>query len=195
MISARLEKLERTNRTLKRGGLGLLLLLCAVLTMGQTRPVPQAIEAQQFVVKDPQGHIRATLGFSGGAPQLRLYDDRATLRASLIVGANGAPGISLYDPAGNQTVGLASLDGGPSLALTQGAQRLLSLQEVSKQPDIILGVNKKDGTVIMAGDAEGFYTTIGNTDLVTPRTGEKHRSSAASLALFDKDGSVIWSAP
>jgi hypothetical protein len=44
-------------------------------------------------------------------------------------------------------------------------------------------------------DAEGFAATLGATDLVTPRTGEKHKTSAASLVLFDKDKNVIWKAP
>jgi hypothetical protein len=31
--------------------------------------------------------------------------------------------------------------------------------------------------------------------MVTPRTGETHKTSAASLVLFDKDKNVIWKAP
>jgi hypothetical protein len=42
---------------------------------------------------------------------------------------------------------------------------------------------------------EGFQTVIGIVEAVTPGTGEKRRTSAASIALFDKDNKVLWSAP
>ena len=62
----------------------------------------------------------------------------------------------------------------------------------------------KWGTILFGGgdevglrlqDKEGFGTHIGRTDLATPRTGETHKTSAASLVLFGKDGKVLWSAP
>ena len=51
------------------------------------------------------------------------------------------------------------------------------------------------GPQVFLYDREGFQTTIGTTDLVTPRTGETHKTSAASLVLFDKDKKVLWKAP
>ena len=44
-------------------------------------------------------------------------------------------------------------------------------------------------------DQTGFSAILGITNLATPRTGEINRTSAASLALFDKDKNVIWKAP
>jgi hypothetical protein len=44
-------------------------------------------------------------------------------------------------------------------------------------------------------DREGFATTLGTEVLLTPRTGETHKTSAASLVMFDKDKNVIWKAP
>ncbi len=41
---------------------------------------------------------------------------------------------------------------------------------------------------------EGFQTVLGGTDLETPRTGETHKTSAASVVLFDKDKIVLWQA-
>ena len=51
------------------------------------------------------------------------------------------------------------------------------------------------GPFIVANDSEGFSAELGSTSLVTTRTGEQHKSSAASLVLFGKDGKVLWSAP
>jgi len=36
---------------------------------------------------------------------------------------------------------------------------------------------------------------VGTADLVTPRSGAIHRTSAASLVLFDEEKNVIWKAP
>jgi hypothetical protein len=50
------------------------------------------------------------------------------------------------------------------------------------------------GTVELT-DAQGFQSTLGATALVTPKTGETHKTSAASLVMFDKKQNVIWKAP
>lgn len=193
-IVQRLEKVEKQNRTLKRLVLIMALSVGAIVTMGQARPAARTVEAEQFVVKDPQGLVRATLGFLRGAPLLNLYDKAGVVRESLMVGANGVPGLSLFDAAGNQTANLAGLEEGASLGLQEGAGHLLPVQELVKQPGIVLYASK-DGMGLMMDDSEGFATVVGNTDLVTPTTGETHRTSAASVVLFGKDKNVLWSAP
>jgi hypothetical protein len=42
----------------------------------------------------------------------------------------------------------------------------------------------------------GFSMVLGTADLVTPTTGETHRTSAASITMFGngKDHKVIWKA-
>jgi len=49
--------------------------------------------------------------------------------------------------------------------------------------------------VIELTDGQGYSAKLGVTSLVTLKTGETHRTSAASLVLFGKDGEVVWSAP
>jgi hypothetical protein len=56
-------------------------------------------------------------------------------------------------------------------------------------------INVLDGPSLSLTDKEGFQAVLGVSSLVTPRTGETHQTSAASLVLFDKDKSVLWSAP
>lgn len=53
----------------------------------------------------------------------------------------------------------------------------------------------EDGPRVKLLDGEGFQATVGNTALVTPSTGQKRKTSAASVILFDKDKNVIWQAP
>ena len=61
-------------------------------------------------------------------------------------------------------------------------------------PNGKLRASLHDGSLEVS-DKEGFQTKIGTTDLVTPRTGETHKTSAASMILFDKDRKVLWQAP
>lgn len=103
-VLGRLEKVETENRRLKRWGLAFLSLIAAVVVMGQARP-SRTLEAEQFVLKDPRARVRATLTILGDAPQLNLYDKTGMVRAGLMVGANGAPGLTLYDAAGNADSG------------------------------------------------------------------------------------------
>lgn len=44
-------------------------------------------------------------------------------------------------------------------------------------------------------DDEGFQAVLGSTGTVETRTGRTNQTSAATLTLFDKAGTVIWSAP
>jgi len=192
-IVERLQKVEKQNRTLKRFGLAFLLLIGATVTMGQARPA-RTLEAERFVLKDPQGHMRAALTVLGNAPLFNLYDNAGAVRAELGVGANGVPMLALFDAAGNQTVSVANGEDGPSLGLTEGSGQPLSAKELIKQPGIALRVGR-DQIGLMVEDRDGFSAVLGSADLVTPRTGETHRTSAASVVLFDKDKNVIWSAP
>ncbi len=64
----------------------------------------------------------------------------------------------------------------------------------SRSVSLALTVNANEPNLTLS-DPEGFQTTVGSTNLVTPRTGETHKTSAASLVLFGKDGKVLWSAP
>jgi hypothetical protein len=52
-----------------------------------------------------------------------------------------------------------------------------------------------NGPLLKLADSAGFSSAVGTVDLVTTRTGEQHKTSAASLVLFGKDGKVLWSAP
>ena len=72
VLMQRLDKLERSNRRLKLSGLVVLVGLVAFGLMGQARPPLQTVEAQEFVVKDAGGAVRARLGASPSAASLTL---------------------------------------------------------------------------------------------------------------------------
>ena len=81
----RLEQLERSNRHLKILAVVVLLGLGGIGVMGQAaRPPAQIVEAQEFIVKDANGNVRARLGSYTAGASLTLYHDagRATLMSS-----------------------------------------------------------------------------------------------------------------
>jgi len=96
----RLERLERSNRWLKICGLVVLVALAAVGMMGQARPALQTVEAQEFVVKDAGGVIRARLGASQSGASLNLSHEGG--RANLVVSGGRGQGAHLVvtDSAG-----------------------------------------------------------------------------------------------
>jgi hypothetical protein len=53
----------------------------------------------------------------------------------------------------------------------------------------------QDTAVLHVEDREGFETQIGNISLQTARTGAKSQTSAAAVAMFGKDKTVLWRAP
>ncbi len=115
------------------------------------------------------------------AHKLTLRDDHGRPVAVLDVTKEG-PGLVLGDAASDARAALLITEDGPALILRHGKSRanLWLLQ---------------DGPSLKIVDAEGFETVVGSTDLVTDRTGEQRKRSAASAVMFNNEGKVIWSAP
>lgn len=97
-VLQRLARLERANRRLVRMGAIGPVVVAALLVMGQTLPqrVAKVIEAEEFVLREPNG----------------------TVRARLAVEPHNYSGLSVYDKTGRRVVDLGILpSGGPSLLL------------------------------------------------------------------------------
>ena len=197
----RLLKLEKQNRRFKQLGVAALIGVAALVVMGQA-PSKKTIEANEFVLRDASGNVRARLSMnvpadaSAGYPsaaQLVFFDEKGKKRASLDGGNTfGFSGLTLSDQE-------ERVRGYFIEASAFGAN--LALQDEQGHLQTILGGGEVTvlGNVTARGvhveDVDGFAATLGVTDLVTPRTGEKHKTSAASLVLFDKGKNVIWKAP
>jgi hypothetical protein len=76
-VIARLEKVEKENRRLKRAGITCLLVAACVVLMGQARP-SRTLEAERFVLKDASGRVRAELFTHSvsGVAMLRFLNER-----------------------------------------------------------------------------------------------------------------------
>ncbi|HYB62585.1 MAG TPA: hypothetical protein VEH50_14035 [Methylomirabilota bacterium] len=215
-LADRVEKLERQNRWFKRGGLALALIASCLFVMAQVAPI-RTIEADDFILKDSKGMKRAELSVPSANPVLRFFDSGGNVNA--LVGANGyimfGSGTRTYPGQGNESFrvpitkvsltssGLFFADQKGSAVIqlggleSPGAPALvphLTFFDSSEQPRVDLGINSSSPYLNLT-DGDGFSAQLGSSDLITPSTGEKHKTSAASLVLFGKDGKVLWSAP
>lgn len=210
-LVARLEKLERSNRRLKHGGLAALVLAAALGAMASTRPVPQKIMAHEFDVVDGAGKARIKLSTTPFSTSVEVLDAQGNRAASMEVSL----GVSFIT---------AGKDGGDVAMLTSQAQQGASVG-VGLTPDWYAAVAGKSGKALSdavesyqaqllngpsvnmaispAGtvniglqDTQGFSTELGSTGMVT-RAGATQETSAASIIMFgnDKDHHVIWQAP
>lgn len=150
------------------------------------------VEAREFIMKDDSGNVRARLAMDRGptattdaGPQMVLLDASGKERVKLAAAGRdaGLIGLTLYDTEGRSRgsfLEIDPLDIGP----------ILMLQDKNGNTGTSLNYGQ-----VHVSDEEGFAASLGATELITPRTGETHKTSAASLVLFDKNKNVLWKAP
>jgi len=225
-LAERVKKLENQNHRLKQMGAFVLVLTAAVLLMGQASR-NRTVEANEFILKDASGKMRARLGMEADGPLFSLFAQDGHARAKLFV-AGDTTMLSLADGNEHPRALLGVLSEGPLLNLADGTgkpQATLSALREEPALDIYDGNGKErvgmgiegnvpkvvvqdadrkavaqlsetsEGASFAIKDDKGYLTLIGTTDLITPRTGETHKTSAASVVLFDKDKKVLWQAP
>ena len=128
ILAHRLTRLEREVRRWRLGATIVLTCILAVLVMGQTvLPNPQVIEAQRFVLRQPDGTVRAILGlshpaFKGGDP----WDSRKTA---------GGWGLHIFGAEGRYRAGLMA---GPSAEGDGGGWLKLIDKDTKSEADLIL---------------------------------------------------------
>ncbi len=147
-VTERLEKLERQNRRMKRAGVMALIVVGAILLMGQTAPKSRTIEAEtlaahEFVLlgRYNGGHPIALLTNAGGKvvdePILQFFGpeplapEGRVLRMTM--GATPTPQISIYHAFGPHKAGddellsLTTNENQPFLLIRSGRGKLTGL--------------------------------------------------------------------
>ena len=109
-IARRLDKVERENRRLKTAAVVALAVITAVVLMGQatSKLAPpgkpgKVVGAEQFIVHDARGGVRAVLGTApDGTVRLVLYDrgNPGETRVILSAGPERSPALSFSNKAG-----------------------------------------------------------------------------------------------
>jgi hypothetical protein len=201
-LTRRVEKLERHHRILallSAGCLTLLGVLCGLeINARRSHGPDNTIVTSQLVLKDKAGRDGARLSFDkDGQATLRFFGLNGQDAMSAALGAeeikfnyrgsstnleNG--GLFMFDKKGEQIIGLGwPLDATPVLRMWGNDRRKMWLSA------------QEDGPTLGMSDDAGFESDLGEVDLITSRTGQQQKTSAAALTLFDKNRHVLWSAP
>lgn len=218
VLAARLDKWERERRQLVA-----LVVLALTVCVGLSLQAnvwgrrSRTLEAENFVVRDRSGTVRAQMALNGdGVPQLSLFDrrgreqfavrgaaddsaslclyDHGQLRMSMATASGGAASLHLYDRNHDSATGLYMADDSTTgLTFRNGSQEL----HLSVQPDGQAGVRVLDdeGREI---SRLGTYTPL--TPSALPRTVDVPRpqqtdvSEAVSSADTDPAAPALTSA-
>lgn len=201
LLLVRIERLEKQNRRMKQGGLACLLVLASVGLMAQTqhkkptthKPVPPPpvvlpdnIEAQSFILKDANGKPRAELSMSGTGPSFKLRDQNGSALVTLSLNDSAPNGALLLMSDPQHAAGL-------SISVLEGAGSQVTMTGPNADIQAHIGASA-DGSTIDLMDQNGFSTAIGD-GMLTTKSGQFKKTTAASIALFNKDRKVLWSAP
>jgi len=192
----RVERLERQNCWMRRMGAVAILSTVVLLVSGQAKvDTKKTVEANEFVLKDTNGVVRAKLGMGlvfplKDGPGLVLYNEGGLERASVATSEEqsqihlGSNGSITSSTSSTMWAGIPGKDGsGVAITGPSGVVRMNLNGTVIGGPQIGLQ------------DMEGYETHIGKTDLVFTKSGKTQQTSAASVVMFDKEKKVLWSAP
>jgi hypothetical protein len=200
----RVVRLENQNRRLKQLGITALFGAALFLLMGQA-PTKKTVEANEFILKDSTGKVRARLGMNEtfAYPEMRLVDSKGQARIDLFASDyNG--GVEFFSSADKLRLELAATETGSGLYLNDSEGKMRgSVRQLDGLFDggVYLDLPSGKGGLLLSAksldmaDSDGFEAVLGSADLVTPSTGETHKTSAASLVMFDKGKNLIWKAP
>jgi hypothetical protein len=117
-LQDRIAALENQNRHFKKLGAAVLIVVASLIVMGQA-PSKKTIEANEFILKDSGGKVRAKLEMVGTLPVMTLFDEKgnASVRMNGGINENLGAAISLFDSRGQERESFRVLQDGPALAL------------------------------------------------------------------------------
>ena len=185
----RLATLETENRRFKLLGVATLVGVALLLVMGQA-PAKKTVEANEFILRDDGGNIRARLFITEKMTTTMTLPGMTTPTP---VTWNPKATLALYDDKGQTR---ALLDDGSITFENSGGKLNAQLGHST----VLVAGDGDSGALMAPGfvsafDERGFSADLGIVSLETPRTGETHKTTSASLVLFDKSKNVIWKAP
>jgi len=102
-LTTRLERLERQGRRWRRTAFVVLLGAVGVVVMGQAPPhrLPKSIEAEEFVLRDSRGQVRASLGTPPGSNTtvFQFHGENGKPRTRITVASDGTSSFEVMDTA------------------------------------------------------------------------------------------------
>jgi hypothetical protein len=129
-LRKRLDRLERESRRLKKVTLAVVVGAAAALVMGQTAPHRslRTLDAEEFVLRDSRGQVRASLGTTQGpsATILEIHGDNGKPRTRVTVSSDGTSSLEFLDSGDRVRLLLGVRDtGSPRIWLGNEAGRII----------------------------------------------------------------------
>jgi hypothetical protein len=176
-VLERLERLERQYRRLKRTGLATLTAVAALVLMAQATPKSKTLEAQELILRDSGGKLRASFGAYRDGPRLTLYGENGKKQTELLASSDGSSehyaGLVIYNSEGKVQASLRRIQTGTGLDFVdQHGKARATLCLLATGPQLVL--TDDDGK---------------------PRLGMLVRDGSPLLQAEDANGKVTWSAP
>jgi hypothetical protein len=140
-MKERVGKLEKQYRRFKQYCCCGLIVLSAVLLMGQTGK--RTVEANEFILRDTSGRMRGLWAMGSGGAQLVLFNENELARAVLDGTTINGPILGLYDSKGLPEIHLQVGVYGPEIALRDQNGKLFWQTPVSRNEEIQPGLRKK----------------------------------------------------
>ena len=156
-LAGRVERLERENTWLKRGGAVMVLGMALAVTFGTTLiRAAQQVAAQRFVVRDAQGRERATLGLDEeGLPALALLDERGRPQVALQSQRDHSSTLEFRDRGRLRLSMEVSSTGASTLHLLDSDQRIATGFYVWPNNEAGVVLNRGLGGLSLGVDPEG----------------------------------------
>ena len=195
-LEERINRLEKANRRLRALALGATVLagVSSLLALSaglhaQARASGKTVEAERIVLRGGDGKMSAEIANLRGGPALRFFNTDGVVQT--LVNGNG---FFEFHVAGKLVESKHSL---PRVSMTG-----TGLYFSDSEGNVVISLRGVEDPakpritpVLEIADAKGFRAKLGVTSLVTKKTGETHKTPAASLVLFGDDRTVLWSAP
>ena len=145
-LSKKVERLERENLRLKRIGISLIIVAVAALTMGQSQST-KTVEANAFVLRGPDGSVRAKLDSNKSSTELVFLNDAGQSRLAITASQEGE-GLEMMSDSGELLATMsAALQKGPQLSPTTSTIAVLGSLP---GPGVIMNASKAIATVRVA---------------------------------------------
>jgi len=174
-LSQRVSTLEKQNKMLRAAVYAIALSAACVVLISQAAP-KRVLEANEFVLHDPSGTIRARLGFDAKQePMLALYDSKGNPR---ILVDSGGPGIALIDESKATRADMWLDARGPGFSLWDKDGRLRTQLSLADSPS----------------DAHAASLSFYD-DKAIGRAALALNDHGPFLLFNDANGSAIWSTP
>lgn len=218
-LAKRVDDLEKQNRRFKQVGLSVLVFAMCAAFMAQAAP-KRTVDAEEFVLHDASGRVRAKLFMLADSPSLQLMDEKGAARAALTVDSQGVgPGLVLTDISGKPRVAMAVSNDpteGPGVLLMDSSGKVrmqltapdnagLQFYDANGKARVLLQVSD-NGPIFRLADAnEQIRASMGVTQagpglFLMDANGKPQATLLGSkdgswLTMYDAQGREVYSKP